>query len=345
MIPGHLAIRVDADATIGAGHVMRCLALAQAWHCAGGEVTFLFANDIPSVHSRLRSEGMAIKVFACTRGGTDDASQTIMNCRKISADWVVVDGYQFDAEYYEALKKSGLRLLIIDDHGHAGRYDADLVLNQNLHAAPSLYPVHGAETRLLLGTRFLLLRQEFLQWATWERPHPVIAKRVLVTLGGGDTTTATLRVIESLIQLGVNDLEVKVLCGELLQNQAAMSKAVGSTSFRLEIMTASSEMPSLMAWADLAVSGGGSTCWELAFMGLPALTMVLAENQLDVVQDLDRRGIVVDLGWSGRYTADDFSSKLRVLLSDRERRAAMSRRGRALADGQGASRVVARLLD
>ena len=325
--------------------MMRCLALAQAWKCAQGDVSFLFANDAPPVCVRLRSEGMSVESLACTRGGTDDASQTIAHCKRIGADWVVVDGYHFGAVYQETLKQSGLRLLVIDDYGHAGRYVADLVLNQNLHAAPSLYPALGEETRLLLGTRFLLLRQEFLKWATWERDHPTIAKRILVTLGGGDTATAALKVIESLIHVGTHELEVKVLCGQLSHNRAALIKAADSAPFGLEIMNATEDMPSLMAWADIAVSGGGSTCWEMAFMGLPALAIVLAENQLDVVQELDRTGVVADLGWWSDYTLDDLSRNTRMLLSDRECRAAMSRRGRELADGRGASRVVARLVD
>jgi len=37
-------------------------------------------------------------------------------------------------------------------------------------------------------------------------------------------------------------------------------------------------MPELMAWADFAVSAGGSTCWELAFMGLPALVLIQAKE-------------------------------------------------------------------
>ena len=88
-------------------------------------------------------------------------------------------------------------------------------------------------------------------------------------VGGGDTATAALKVIESLIHVGTHELEVKVLCGQLSHNRAALIKAANSAPFGLEIMNATEDMPSLMAWADIAVSGGGSTCWEMAFMGLP----------------------------------------------------------------------------
>lgn len=344
MSAGRLAIRADADATIGAGHVMRCLALAQAWKRSAGEVTFLFAGEPPPISTRLRSEGMAVESLSCVRGGADDAFQTVARCRAIGPEWIVVDGYPFDAAYYEALKQSGLGLLAIDDYAHAGRYRVDFVLNQNVYATPSLYPARGEETELLLGARYLLLREEFLEWTNWQRNHPTVARRVLVTLGGGDTITTMLMVIDGLIEVGRQDLEVKLLCGHLNPNRASIAKAAEVAPFHLEVASATDDMPSLMAWADLGISAGGSTCWEMAFMGLPALALILADNQQPVVRELDRQGVVISLASPGESTRDDLARNARALLADPSRRAAMSRSGRALVDGQGASRVVNKLL-
>lgn len=344
MIAGRLAIRTDADATIGAGHVMRCLALAQAWKRSTGEVTFLFAGEPPPIAARLQSEGMTVESLSCVRGRSDDATQTVARCRAIGSEWIVVDGYQFDAAYYEALKQSGLGLLAIDDYGHAARYHVDFVLNQNVYATPSLYPARSEETELLLGARYLLLRQEFLEWTNWQRNHPAVARRVLVTLGGGDALTTMLMVIDGLIEVGRHDLEVKLLCGQMNPNRAPIAKAAETAPFPVDVASATEDMPSLMAWADIGISAGGSTCWEMAFMGLPALAIILADNQQPVVRELDRQGVVIGLGSPGELTGHDFACKARILFADLARRAAMSRCGRALFDGQGASRVVTKLL-
>ncbi len=338
-----LAIRADAETRMGAGHVMRCLALAQAWRASGGEATFLTAADAPGLLSRLRSEGMAVRSLIVPPGGADDAEQTIALSREIGSEWVVVDGYHFDLAYHQALKRSGLRLLALDDNGHAERPVADVILNQNIHAGPHLYPALGLETRLLLGTRHALLRQEFLEWSGWERRIPSTARRVLVTLGGGDAENVTLRVIEALAGLDVSDLAVKVVCGQVNRHRDSWERAARSASFSLEIVSAAREMPALMAWADLAVTGGGSTCWELAFMGLPALSIVLADNQRGIVERLDDLGVVTKLGEAGRISRDDAARAVRAILIDSGRRQEMSLRGRALVDGQGAARVVEHL--
>src|SRR5215203_2632298 len=97
-------------------------------------------------------------------GSAADAHETAELAHEHAAEWVVVDGYQFDAEYQKTLKNAGCRLLVIDDHGRAGSYAADLVLDQNLNAQPASYASRAAETRLLLGVRYALLREDFARW-------------------------------------------------------------------------------------------------------------------------------------------------------------------------------------
>jgi spore coat polysaccharide biosynthesis predicted glycosyltransferase SpsG len=95
-----------------------------------------------------------------------------------------------------------------------------------------------------------------------------------------------------------------------------------------------------MAWGDVAVSGGGSTCWELAFMGLPNLALALADNQRGIADGLGRAGVAENLGWFEEVNEETIATRLEDLLKDRARRAEMGRRGRKLVDGRGPERVV-----
>lgn len=117
----------------------------------------------------------------------------------------------------------------------------------------------------------------------------------------------------------------------------------GGDSSTGRVIVDCNDMPALMADADLAVTAGGTTVWELAFMGLPALTIILAENQRSNGDALQKLGIAQNLGWHAGLSPEHIADALKPLLEDRSVRCEMSRRGRDLVDGLGSLRVWLRL--
>ncbi len=166
-----LLIRADASPRRGTGHVMRGLALGQAWQKTG-LVLFAVSQCTPALEERLRGEGFEVRRSAVEPGSQADAQVTAALALQLGAAWVVVDGYQFGADYQRVIKSAGLRLLFLDDYGHADHYHANLVLNQNLGADAGLYARREPYTRLLLGVRYALLRREFLLYRDWQRAIP-----------------------------------------------------------------------------------------------------------------------------------------------------------------------------
>ena len=103
-------------------------------------------------------------------------------------------------------------------------------------------------------------------------------------------------------------------------------------------------MAKLMAWADMAVSGAGSICWELAFMGLPALLIVIAENQSNIASNLDDIGAATNLGWHSEVSSSDIAEAVVLLASDLNRRSSMNMICRKLVDGMSMDRVIHALI-
>lgn len=330
---GSLLIRADATPRMGTGHVMRGLALAQAWQDAGGDVTFAAAELPLALRERLASEGCAVE-------SADDAASTVAVAEKIEAGWVVLDGYQFGDEFQQAVKDGGRRVLMIDDYGHAGRYPADLVLNQNLGADERLYADRGPDTKLLLGPRFALLRREFTDAAGWERQTPEVARKVLVTLGGADPDNVTLTVIEALGKVRVEGLEAVVVVGGSNPHRASLEDAAGRTPGRIDLRVNVADMPALMRWADVAVAAGGTTSWERAACRLSGLVVVLADNQRQVAAACDQAGLSWNLGWHADVTPFEMTERLEQLMWDQTARERMADRAGSLVDGRGARRVV-----
>src|SRR5580704_4132175 len=154
---------------MGPGHVMRCLGLAQAWQDAGGDVVFAMAGPTPAIEARLRAEHIEIVSLEVTAGSGQDAARVGELAHSRRPEWIVVDGYQFDDKYQCSVKQARTKLLFVDDNGHCSHYAADLVLNQNVHADEKSYRHREGSTRVLLGTRYAMLRREFTTWRQWRR--------------------------------------------------------------------------------------------------------------------------------------------------------------------------------
>ena len=307
---GRLLIRTDGGPSVGHGHAMRCLALAQAWRARGGHTVFAGSFD-PGLEKALRD--FELVPIRHAHPDPDDLSLTGELLASGGFDAVVVDGYGFDAGYQRRLRGPGRLVLVVDDTAHLDAYDADALLNQNIGAEELDYPV-AAEVVQLLGPRYALLREEFLARRA-EPDVPDHAARVLVTVGGGSHDDALGKITAALESL---DLEVRIAAG-----------------------LGAAEMAESMAWADLAVTGAGSTCWELAFMGVPFAAVVLAPNQGRNATGLAAAGAAVFLGPVEALVAREIAVPVQALAGDRARRAAMSTAGQALVDGLGAARVAA----
>ena len=340
-----LLIRADASAEMGTGHVMRCMALAQAWMDAGGRAVFLTATKVGALADRLKAESMEVVPLSATAGGNDDARQTVKVARAMGTNWVVVDGYHFSPQYQQTLKQAGLSLLYIDDAGYAGEYFADTVLNQNASASEKLYVNRQPYTQLLLGPRYALLRREFVEWRGWRRPIKPLATNILVTLGGSDPDNMTLTILRASRRLSRSDLAVRVICGPANTHKEALQREMEPADEHFELYESTPKVPELMAWADLVVTAGGSTCWELAFLGAPMLMVVLADNQQAIADVLHTGRIAENLGWHACVSEEAIARELERLMTDAGRRSEMSANGQRLVDGRGASRVVSKMME
>jgi UDP-2,4-diacetamido-2,4,6-trideoxy-beta-L-altropyranose hydrolase len=288
----------------------------------------------------LSAEGIRVERLEVEPGSVSDANALVGFAKREKAAWIIIDGYHILGDYQVQIRKAVSRLLVFDDYGSAPEYVGDLVLNQNISATASWYQRRSPQTRLLLGPRFAILRQEFLRFARNGRGYGAIGRRVLVTLGGSDANNVSLTVLRGLAQLGTSDLEVVAVVGSANPHRKELEAVAGALP-RFAVRVDVSNMPELMAWADVAVSAGGSTCWELCFMGLPFAAVVLANNQRAIAERLAAEGIARNLGWHEDLTPEAVAKTVGSLLADKAARMEMAVKGGALVDGAGASRVVA----
>jgi UDP-2,4-diacetamido-2,4,6-trideoxy-beta-L-altropyranose hydrolase len=318
---------------------MRCLTLASGLKEHGYSVSFVSKPCDEHLITKIEQAGYPVHRLPLECDLTEDCAATIEFAQQLDLNPIVIlDSYAVDQAYQKAIKEAGLRLIVVDDLAAYHMY-ADLVINQNIYADRKMYSAEP-DTRFLLGPGYALLREEFACVQNQKKVIPKQARNILVSLGGSDPANQTLKVLQALTVLD-EPLTAYVVLGTSYNQETSLQALIAQQGGHFSIFKDVIDMSGLMAWADLAISGGGSTCWELACAGVPNLILVLAENQRRNAIGLSQVGISVNLGWWEEVSVEVIAEATAMLIANPGQREAMSRAGKALVDGRGVERVVA----
>lgn len=326
-----LLIRADASPTVGAGHVMRCLALAQEWHGRGGSVIFASETLSGLAQQRISSSGFAQVAVDHTGLATRRVAV------ETEASWIVIDvGVAVDRQL-SALQD--LRTLVIDDVGRDFTNAPTLLLNQNAHGPNTRY--HGINAdALLLGLDFVLLRDELLSKAPASRIAPSCSS-VLVTLGGTDPLGLLPGLAESLS----DSLDVMVHVASPSSHASMQQlRALERRSARVVLHIDSTDMGAIFQSVDIALTSGGTTVWELAYMGVPALVGTVSPLEDRLVEGLRDLRLFRVLGTFDSLTPSDLSRAIADACADFRWRTNTSKFARDAIDGMGRLRVADAML-
>jgi UDP-2,4-diacetamido-2,4,6-trideoxy-beta-L-altropyranose hydrolase len=330
-----ILFRTDASPAIGAGHVMRCLALAEALIDAGHRCRFVVAEITPALERRIGQAGIGIERID-PAAGAEATLRLVAGC-----DAVVVDGYRFGEAWRRLLRQGASRVLAFSDDAAHPPAGADLVLDAA--ADPSAARGLPPGTIGLYGPEYVLLRRELAEAASLPMPGIAGRRSVLVTFGGSDPAGLTLPVSQALAAR-LPDAEIDVVIGGSVVDGARIAAAVASLGGQVRPHLDPLAMGALMRGAGLAVSAGGGTTFELAALGVPAILVIVADNQEGGVRAMERAGWCEAIDARTGDVADRIAERAAALWRDPARRATCSERARATIDGRGAERVAAALI-
>ncbi len=348
------AVRVDATSQIGTGHFMRCLTLADALKKRGAHILFVSRN-LP-VHLRDMLVAKEIRFASLTSETTqlstddlahshwlgvsqaEDAQVTMQALSDQSWDWLVIDHYALDAHWEGALRAKVKQIMVIDDIADR-QHDCDLLLDQNYYADMQVRYTDKvpANCELLLGPRYALLRDEFRKLREHTKLREGSVKRILVFFGGVDTDNYTGLTIGVLASLAVKGLYVDVVIGAQHPHRSEIETACATQGYVCHVQT--TRMAELMAEADLAIGAGGSASWERCCLGLPALLVALADNQVNIAKALDSVGACIYVGTLKTASAPIMRNIIVSLLNLQDKPSALSAKAYLIADGLGVERV------
>ena len=331
---GPMIFLVDAGPDAGLGHVQRCLALAHALRGLGFDSVFLPGPDA-SVRRRIAAQG-----FQCageTRPGSDgqDLRGLVEVAQQLQAGGVVIDSYRLSPRRLAGLRETGLIVAMIDDVGSES-LPCHLVISPGFVRWKAATGTPAGKHRLL-GPSYALLGPDY--WQRDRRATRGEIRKIVVTLGGSGSP-ALLRRAVSWLEPFAKTITVAVVKGPYL---SALPELPGCEILVLEAPD------SLAPWlreADLAISGGGQTLYELAAVGTPAVAIELARNQRDTVRGMAAAGAAIPAGRAADPRLDEAGRRaVQRLMRNALLRRRMSAAGQRLIDGGGAARVADALRD
>lgn len=332
-------MRADASMAIGTGHVMRCLALAQALAEQGHEAS-LAACEIPdALTTRLEREGVPVTKLAAERASQEDLDATLRIAGETGATCLVLDGYSFGRDYQDRLRKAAC-LCVIDDCAAADGYSADLLLNPNLFATDDMYAEQDV-AQVLTGAKYAVLRREF--WQQTDKPVSSKTRRILITMGGSDPDNDTGKVIRAVKKVSLEHVEIRAIVGAGNPYGETLAVQAGRAGHDVELLRDVQNMREQYDWCDLCVASAGNTALELACVGVASLFLIIVDNQEPVARAIRKFGFGRVLGWHEDVNEDAIRAGVRDLLVSTEERDRMGRWGRKVVDGQGALRVATAL--
>jgi spore coat polysaccharide biosynthesis predicted glycosyltransferase SpsG len=324
-----VGIYCDLGPQIGAGHAVRCTALAQGLARRG--LTPVLVGDFAQV------PWVAQQAHGLELLEAPNVAEFVAQARAREWSGVVVDSYVATTEHWHGIRSLGVPALAIDDEAKRD-LPVDLVLNQNLAAVDYDYAAR-TQAPVLRGPNYALIRTSIAAarpTAYDERAGSDGPLRVLVVLGGTDSAGGSVSLAERLLGSG-QPVHLRVVTGDAdsLHRLGALATPAGS---RVDGLAPRPDVEALMAWADLAVSAAGSTVWELCCLGVPMALVTVAPNQEDNYRHLVAANVALGLGPLPHVRQ---SSESLAWILDRARVDEVGRAGWQTVDGHGADRVAA----
>jgi len=317
----------EGGGRIGFGHLSRCQSLADAFREAGVEPVFVVKGG------REVSNFLDGEVLLRDWIGDSEIFKKFLS----GAEFVVIDSYLATLKHYRMASRTA-KCIFVDDFGRLEYPAPAFVLNGSVSAGKVNYPKKEG-LNYFLGPKFMPLRRPF--WKVGKKTIRAKIRKMLLTFGLNDIRNLTVPVVRSLNE-SFPDCEKYVV----VNPESPSGRKLRATSpEKVEIVGSlqAEKMKRLMLECDVAVSAGGQITYELARVGLPAVLVAVAENQLLNCEGWHSVGFARYVGcWDDRGIISEVVATLEQL--DRDRRLRMSEKGRKTVDGQGARRVVSKFL-
>lgn len=355
---GLVIFRADANHSIGMGHIMRCLSIADAFKDIGYRVSFIVADD--GITNIVHDRGYETVIL---HSDFSSMEEEIDYWPLIHPDYIIVDSYYVTSKYLQELNKFGKRIVYIDDV-YAFPYPVDVLVNYGINCNRDIYQLLYDDSNIklpycIIGPEYAPLRSMFQ--GIEKKVQAKTVRNILVSTGGADELHIALTMVYDLLKRNEDKYTYHFLIGKMNTDKEKIYSLIRDNNPKYVLHESVSDMKSLIYSCDLVVSAAGSTLYEICACGVPFVTYGLADNQIPAAKKFDDMGLGVYIGDlrdpATVNPSDIISGKLKEgvtdlifstcceLAKDYDRRVEMGKRMQELIDGYGAKRIVSKIIE
>ena len=293
--------RVDSGYIIGTGHIYRCINLASYFN--NHNIYFISKKFTGNIINIIRYNYIAHEIIApdsVMNNNTDtwlgedfniDADKTIEIIKNQKIDYFIIDQYAIDYKWLNKIRPYVNKLMVIDDL-YNRKFECDILLNQQTNDKSLYYNLVPAYCKLLLGNKYSIIHKNILNY----EPKTVsTCKRINIYMGGSDITNETEKIINVLIKLNLN-ITIDVIIGMTNSNMQHIINICENYNIKWYTNLTSDDIYKLFLYADLCIGALGMTTYERCILGIPSLTIMVADNQKYVVSKFAESNTIVNLG-------------------------------------------------
>ncbi len=351
----YVLFRVDSSPIIGYGHVSRCLTLANKMRELDYTCIFVCRSFFHSqINDILHNGYEVVSLEALTEPQPEDKtclswlgddtgrdayefSRIVESLGKNNIYRIIIDHYAIDTHWEQTI---GLphKLVVIDDLANRPHI-CSLLIDQNYGKQKEDYIALVAKwTKLLIGSRYCLLRPEFSK-----KYHRKVNKKpiVLIVMGGTDPHNMSLYVIDALKSLA-DDITIKILIGPKCPHIPLLKvETAKANNITLEIDC--KNIAQLFSVSTLSIGAVGGSIWERFSMGLPSICITTAQNQINAAHKLHDDGLIDYLGHHNSVHKTQILASVQRFLSGNSR--LQGKDISTVCDGLGTERVIKSILN
>ena len=280
-----ILFRANSSSTIGTGHIMRDLVLAQKYAKKGHNIIFASQELVGNINYKIKEAKYSIKILK-----SNDFKELNKLIKKLNVDMLVIDHYEIDYEFERKIKDKNKNLKILSFDDTYEKHYCDILLNHNISADIKRYKnLVPKNCKLKCGSRYTLLRDEFrVEKKRLQKSQKKRSKitKIFIAMGGADHSNINIKILKVLKEF--KNIKVNLVTTNANRNLEELQKYCEDKKW-IKLHINSNEIAKLMAKSDFAIVTPSVTVNEVCYLGIPMIAIKTAENQRDIYEFLKKR--------------------------------------------------------